>query len=131
MKGYRFLYVFAGLALVLIAGFWYLNSKTVVETVIEPKSISLIIPESSEKNKDSAKNKSIELKITNDLTYHLEGEEIDFLDIEKRLLDLDQAKEDKKLLIVLRKEKSVPVNKVVEIMEIANKNKFKLIMAVN
>lgn len=116
-----------GLLTVFILAFWYLNTKVAVEAFDTPESISLKIPEES----GETKKNSVVLEISENIKYHLNDEEIEFLEIERRLLDLRKTTENNELTVVLKAEKTVPVEKIVEIMEIVNKNELKVILTVH
>ncbi len=127
LKGYK-LYLLAGLAVIILTVFWF---NVTMEFVNTPESMSLVEPKITEGKKDSKDRTSVKLKITNDLDYILEEDQIDFESLEERLLKLDETNESDELIIALYSENAVPVNKIVQIMDIANRNKFKVILAVN
>ena len=72
---------------------------------------------------------SIEIKdlTNNEVLYHINGNEIELENIEDKLLSIFKKQNDKS--IVLYVDKSVAVNHVVKILEIGNRNKFKIVLA--
>ena len=87
-------------------------------------AIGLAIFSSCTENK-----KSISVSIQKDLVFYIDQNEVKFQNLESELIKLLQNKTAPAL--VLRAEKSVPVDYVVKVMDIANRNKFKIILAVN
>lgn len=99
--------------------------KSLTNKIEQNNSIDLLIPLTT---KDSLENKNtIVVKINKDLKVYVDEKEHNIEDLEKVLL----AKVlNDSLTIVLRAEKSVPVENVVKVMDIANRNKLKVIMSV-
>ena len=94
-------------------------------TLVTTNAIDILLPKASGKTENK---KSVAVSITKDLRYYgdqkLVGESV----LENELLS--SLKGQDKPTIVLRAEKSVPVDNVVKVMDIANRNKFKVILAV-
>ena len=89
-------------------------------------AIDILLPKASGKTENK---KSISVSIQKDLTFYIDQKEVDVQKLESELLKLLQNETAPTL--VLRAEKSVPVDYVVKVMDIANRNKFKIILAVN
>jgi len=93
-------------------------------TLVHPNALKLLLPQSS--NQTSAKpNTSV--SITKDLRYYVETKRVDFDKLEPTL----QAKlgENSDMYIALHVDETVPMKEVVKVMNIAKKNKYKLILA--
>lgn len=93
-------------------------------TLVHPNALKLLLPQSS--NQTSAKpNTSV--SITKDLRYYVETKRVEFSELEPML----QAKlgEQPDLYIALHVDETVPMKEVVKVMNIAKKNKYKLILA--
>lgn len=93
-------------------------------TLVHPNALKLLLPQSS--NQTSAKpNTSV--SITKDLRYYVETKRVDFDQLEPTL----QAKlgENSEIYIALHVDETVPMKEVVRVMNIAKKNKYKLILA--
>ena len=94
-------------------------------TLVTTSAIDILLPKADGKTENK---KSVAVSITKDLNYYIDeklvGESVLELELKNLLTDLDQP------TIVLRAEKSVPVDNVVKVMDIANRNKFKVILAV-
>jgi len=94
-------------------------------TLVSISAIDILLPKASGKteNKDS-----VAVSIKEDLTYYIDQRRVGESVLESELLAA-LSTEDKPT-IILRAEKSVPIDNVVKVMDIANRNKFKVILAV-
>ncbi|WP_418604555.1 ExbD/TolR family protein [Hwangdonia sp.] len=81
-----------------------------------------------EVEKDSIASKSMMIKISDSDVYFLDGSLVKFEDLENRVLM--KRNNDSIKTIVIKAEKSVQVKNIVEVMDIANRNKFKVIFSV-
>lgn len=94
-------------------------------TLVTTNAIDIILPKASGKTENK---QSISVSIKKDLTYYIDQKRIGESVLENELISLLSNQEEP--TIVLRAEKSVPVDNVVKVMDIANRNKFKVILAV-
>ena len=94
-------------------------------TLVTTNAIDILLPKASGKTENK---KSIAVSIKKDLTYFIDQNQVKTNQLEAERIKILQ--EDKSPTIVLRAEKSVPVENVVKVMDIANRNKFKVILAV-
>lgn len=94
-------------------------------TLVTTNAIDILLPKASGKTENK---KSVAVSITQDLRYYIDqklvGESVLEYQLKEALTGQDQP------TIVLRAEKTVPVDNVVKVMDIANRNKFKVILAV-
>lgn len=97
----------------------------IASTLVTTNAIDIILPKASGKTENK---KSVAVSIKKDLTYYIDQKRVGESVLENELIALLASKE--KPTIVLRAEKSVPVENVVKVMDIANRNKFKVILAV-
>ncbi|MFI0430398.1 ExbD/TolR family protein [Mariniflexile sp. HMF6888] len=97
----------------------------IASTLVSTSAIDILLPKASGKTENK---KSIAVSIKADLTYYIDQRRIGESVLETELLAALASEE--KPTIVLRAEKSVPVENVVKVMDIANRNKFKVILAV-
>lgn len=81
-----------------------------------------------EVEKDSTGSRSMIIKIVHNEDYFLDENLVKFEDLENRVLM--KRNNDSINTIVIKAEKSVQVKNIVKVMDIANKNKFKVIFAV-
>ncbi len=97
-------------------------------TMVTTNALDLVLPKAKGKT-DS--NKSVSVAITKDLKFFIDKNEVSEAQIEEQLLSiLPTDKEDKNRAIVLRAEEGVPVEKAVYVMDIANRNQIKIVLAV-
>jgi biopolymer transport protein ExbD len=94
-------------------------------TLVTTNAIDILLPKASGKTENK---KSVAVSITKDLRYYIDQRLVGESVLENELLAVLTSKDQP--TIVLRAEKSVPVDNVVKVMDIANRNKFKVILAV-
>ena len=103
----------------------------VTSTLINPNALKLLLPKST--NQVSAKaTVSVSIKhypAKNLFSYHINGNEspIPFSSVEPELQKLLQDEEDPTFSIYA--DKTVPIEQVVNVMNIAKRNKYKVILA--
>lgn len=92
---------------------------------ITPDALDLILPKA--KGKTSNKQ-NLSVSITKDLDYYVNKERISERGIESYInKELSGVEEP---TIILRAEEGVPIENAVKIMDIANRNKYKIVLAV-
>ncbi|WP_378186662.1 ExbD/TolR family protein [Aquimarina sp. W85] len=104
----------------LLLVFFLLTSPT-----ITPEALDLILPKASGK---SSNVQNISVSITNKLQYYIDTERISQSSLESTLVERLAGTPEP--TIILRAEEGVPIEKAVSVMDIANRNKFKVILAV-
>ncbi len=97
----------------------------IASTLVTTSAIDIVLPKASGKTENK---KSVAVSIKKDLTYYIDQNRVFENALESQLISALANKD--KPTIVLRAEKSVPVENVVKVMDIANRNKFKVILAV-
>lgn len=97
----------------------------IASTLVSTNAIDIILPTASGKTENK---KSTAVSIKKDLTYYIDQKRVGESVLETQLISIMESQESP--TIVLRAEKSVPVEHVVKVMDIANRNKFKVILAV-
>ena len=88
-------------------------------------ALDLLLPKAKGK---AASNENVSVSINRNLQYYIDAQPVsaEFLEIElKRLL-----KDRPKPTIILRVEESVPVEHAVLVMDISNRNNYKVVLAV-
>ena len=98
----------------------------IASTLITTNAIDILLPKARGKTENK---KSISVSIKKDLSFYIDQKEVALETLESELLK--SLKNEMTPALVLRAEKSVPVDYVVKVMDIANRNKFKIILAVN
>ncbi len=101
----------------------------VTSTLVAPNALKLLLPQS---NNQTAAKPVTTISITKDLRYYINDDgrirRVDFREIEP-FLQNRHGGGNEDVYISLHAEKSVPWEEVVKIMNIARKNKFKMIAA--
>jgi biopolymer transport protein ExbD len=98
----------------------------IASTLVTTNAIDILLPKASGKTENK---KSVSVSIKKDLSFYIDQSKVEIQNLETELLQLLQKEAAPTL--VLRAEKSVPVDYIVKVMDIANRNKFKIILAVN
>ena len=94
-------------------------------TMVTTNALDLVLPKAKGKT-DS--NKNVAVSINKDLEFFIDKEKISEAELESRLLPL--FAEDKEKAIILRAEEGVPIEKAVSVLDIANRNQIKVVLAV-
>ena len=94
-------------------------------TMVTTNALDLVLPKAKGKT-DS--NKNISVSINKDLQFFIDKDQVEEADLEAKILALFANKEDKAL--ILRAEEGVPIEKVVNVLDIANKRQIKVVLAV-
>ena len=96
----------------------------IATTLINPNALKLTLPTSNNQLKEKP---FTTVSITSDLQYYIETEPVRLEDMEEKLrLRLENAETP---TISLHADKSVPIDNVVKVMNIAKDNKWTLILA--
>jgi len=90
-----------------------------------PNALDMILPKAKGK---STNTQNVSVSIKKNLTYYVNGKNLKANQIENTLKNL--LTDTEKPTIMLRAEEGVPIEKAVLVMDIANRNKYKVILAV-
>ncbi len=96
----------------------------ITSTLISPNALKLLLPKSSSK---TLSKQTISVSITKELDYYVNQDKVQFENIEAILKQQLAGEEDPG--VILHAEKSVPIEEAVKVMDIANRNKYKLVLA--
>ncbi len=100
----------------------------ITSTLVSPNALKLLLPQSN--NQTRAKPLTT-ISITKDLKYYINENgklvEVSFPEIEPFLQKTLRSQPE--MYISLHAEKSVPIEEVVKVMNIAQRNKYKMILA--
>lgn len=101
----------------------------VTSTLISPNALKLLLPQSN--NQTRANKPLVSVSITHDLRYAVGTQEVPFAMLEHKLQqELGETNETTEPpTISLHADKRVAVEHVVKVMNIAKRNKYKLILA--
>jgi biopolymer transport protein ExbD len=94
-------------------------------TMVTTNALDLVLPKAKGKT-DS--NKNISVNINKQLEFFIDKDKVFEQDLESRLIAL--FGEDPEKTLVLRAEEGVPIEKAVYVLDIANRNKLKVVLAV-
>jgi biopolymer transport protein ExbD len=97
----------------------------ITSTMVTTNALDLVLPKAKGKT-DS--NKSISVSIDKELKFYIDKNAIQEATLEAELLSL--LSKDKDRPVILRVEESVPIEKAVYVMDIANRNQIKIVLAV-
>ncbi len=97
----------------------------IMSTLISPGVIKLSLP--SAKNNQTVRKTEVAVSITKDLKYYINQKEVSFDNIETELVAIVKNLHDP--IVVLRCDNSIAVQSLVDILEIGNKLKIKMILA--
>ena len=92
---------------------------------ITPEALDLILPQAQGKTTNV---QNVSVSITKDLQFYINSERISASGLEQKLKEHLADVEDP--TIILRAEEGVPIEKAVSVMDIANRNQYKIVLAV-
>ena len=92
---------------------------------ITPEALDLILPKAKGKTTNV---QNISVSITKDLQVYINDERVSSSSLEQKLREKLSGVEDP--TIILRAEEGVPIEKAVNVMDIANRNRYKIVLAV-
>jgi biopolymer transport protein ExbD len=98
----------------------------IASTLVSTNAIDILLPKASGKTENKT---SVAVTIDKDTNYFIDQKKVSPANLENELISLLSTKSQQN--IILRAEKTVAVDHVVKVMDIANRNKFKVILAVS
>jgi biopolymer transport protein ExbD len=97
----------------------------ITSTLVTTSALDILLPKAQGKTENK---KAISITITKDLTYFIDNNPSTLETLEEELAVLLKSEENPSL--ILRAEEGVPIEYAVTVMDIANRNKYKVILAV-
>lgn len=94
-------------------------------TLVTVSAIDVLLPKAGGKTENSS---SIAVTITSKSLFYIDKTKVNFSRLESEILRIVGV--DKKKTIIIRGDKDVPYKNVMKVIDIANKNKLKMILAV-
>lgn len=94
-------------------------------TLVTVNALDIILPKAQGKTENK---KSTAVSITRKLDYYVDRQKVGEGEIESFLVN--RLKDSEEPTIVLRAEEGVPIEKAVRVLDIANRNKIKVVLAV-
>ncbi|MFA5246025.1 MAG: biopolymer transporter ExbD [Pedobacter sp.] len=105
--------------------FFLLLFFLLASAVVNPNVVKLFLPRSS--SGQSIPQKTINVSITKDLEYFVEKKQVNAADLYQSIEVYQKASPD--LTIILYADRTVAIENVIELTDIANKLKVKLVLA--
>ncbi|MBT3417281.1 MAG: biopolymer transporter ExbD [Flavobacteriales bacterium] len=93
-------------------------------TLVSPNALKLLLPNSKAK---TLEKQTISVSIDKDIKYYIDAEQVDVENIEQLIMTAVRGTEEP--AIILHADKSVDIEHVVKIMDIAYRNKYKIVLA--
>ncbi|MBD1432726.1 biopolymer transporter ExbD [Sphingobacterium sp. DN00404] len=94
--------------------------------VANPQVVKLLLPKSSAGEQSVAK-KTMTVSITSDLTYHVDKQSVSLEQLEP--LIQSNIAQGEELTIMLYADSAVPIQNVIAVMDIANRNSVRMVLA--
>lgn len=96
----------------------------ITSTLVHPTALKLLLPQS---NNQAAAKPNTTVSITADFQYYVESQKVELENMEQILIQKIGNNQD--IYISLYVDKTVPIDYVVKVMNIAKKNNYKLVLA--
>lgn len=93
-------------------------------TLVTTNALDLVLPKS---NAQTVKKQRVSVSINESFEYFIDKESVELKYLEAQLMEKMAGQDEQ--VVVLRVDKSVPVEHAVEVMDIAYRNKFKIVLA--
>ena len=97
----------------------------ITSTMISPSVIKLTLP--SSKYHQTVRKTEISISITNTQQYYINNQQVSFENLETELAH--RVPDPEKVTVVIRCDKDVPVQDLINVLQIGNKLKIKMILA--
>ncbi|MFT6960268.1 MAG: biopolymer transport protein ExbD [Polaribacter sp.] len=97
----------------------------ITSTLVTVSAIDVLLPNASGKTENS---KAVAVTITNTSLFYIDKTKVSAANLETEILR--KVGTDKQKTIVIRGDKEVPYKNVMRVIDIANRNKLKMILAV-
>tara|TARA_B110000503_G_scaffold127795_1_gene197968 strand:+ start:251 stop:643 length:393 start_codon:yes stop_codon:yes gene_type:complete len=97
----------------------------ITSTLVTVSAIDVLLPKAGGKTEN---NTSVAVTITNESLFYIDKRKVSASTLESEILK--SVGVDKKKTIIIRGDKDVPYKNVMKVIDIANKNKLKMVLAV-
>ncbi len=95
-------------------------------TLVSPNALKLLLPNSKAR---TLEKQTVSVSITAEIEYYIEDQKVPVQDLENQLIQL--LSNEVEPAIVLHADKTVDIEFVVKVMDIAYRNKYKVVLATN
>ena len=93
-------------------------------TLVSPNALKLLLPNSKSK---TLEKQTISISIDKDINFYIDENQVDINELETRLINILSSELDP--AIILHSDKSVEIEHVVKVMDIAYRNNYKIVLA--
>jgi len=93
-------------------------------TLVSPNALKLLLPNSSSK---TLAPQTVSVSVTKELDYYVDKQKVPFEQLE--LMILDKMGDNPENSVILHVDKSIAVEEAVKVMDIASRNKLKMVLA--
>ena len=93
-------------------------------TLVSPNALKLLLPNSKAK---TLEKQTISISINKDIHFYINENRVEESNLEKKIKEIVQTEEEP--AIILHADKSVDIEHVVKVMDIAYRNKYKIVLA--
>lgn len=93
-------------------------------TLVSPNALKLLLPNSKSK---TLEKQTVSISINKDIEYYINEKQVNELNLEDEIKEIVTGTEEP--AIILHADKSVDIEYVVKIMDIAYRNKYKIVLA--
>lgn len=93
-------------------------------TLVSPNALKLLLPSSKAK---TLEKQTISISINKDIHFYINENRVEESNLEQEIIEIVQEEEDP--AIILHADKSVDIEHVVKVMDIAYRNKYKIVLA--
>ena len=95
-------------------------------TLVSPNALKLLLPNSKAR---TLEKQTVSVSITPEIEYYIDDQRLPFEDLENQLIQL--LSNEVEPAIVLHADKTVDIEFAVKVMDIAYRNKYKVVLATN
>ena len=95
-------------------------------TLVSPNALKLLLPNSKAR---TLEKQTVSVSITAEIEYYIEDQKVPIEDLENQLIQL--LSNEVEPAIVLHADKTVDIEFAVKVMDIAYRNKYKVVLATN
>jgi|TARA_B100001939_G_C16511338_1_gene433843 biopolymer transport protein ExbD len=93
-------------------------------TLVSPNALKLLLPNSKSK---TLEKQTISISIDKDINFYIDENQVDITELETRLINILSSELEP--AIILHSDKSVDIEHVVKVMDIAYRNNYKIVLA--
>jgi len=93
-------------------------------TLVSPNALKLLLPNSKAK---TLEKQTISISINKDIHFYINENRVEESNLEKKIIEIVKTEEEP--AIILHADKSVDIEHVVKVMDIAYRNKYKIVLA--